>query len=234
MLLFSGGVDSFVAYHVLNKPATIYYDLGTKYSDKELHAIDNNFKFNTTIDKHSLKHLGKYEQSESAFIPFRNLYLCMQVLADYQSVDTIYIAGLKDDNVNDKNEAIFKRWSVMFSEMLERDIRIDSPFWEMTKSDVISLYVNEYGNVEDIINLVSCYNGSHVCCNKCKACFRKNCAIYTATDYFIPFYNEALVDKYLIATYYDRDRIKAIRTYAKKVKEGFINEIEPGMRLKAD
>ena len=39
ILLFSGGIDSFVAYHYLGKPKTVYFDLGTPYTGKEIKVI---------------------------------------------------------------------------------------------------------------------------------------------------------------------------------------------------
>ena len=39
ILLFSGGIDSFIAYHYLKEPRTLYLDLGTPYTKKEIEFV---------------------------------------------------------------------------------------------------------------------------------------------------------------------------------------------------
>ena len=39
ILLFSGGIDSFVAWHYLNKPKTVYFNLQSRYSLREISVV---------------------------------------------------------------------------------------------------------------------------------------------------------------------------------------------------
>ena len=39
VLLFSGGIDSYVAWHYLSKPQTVYFNLKSRYSNKEMKII---------------------------------------------------------------------------------------------------------------------------------------------------------------------------------------------------
>jgi len=135
VLLYSGGIDSFIGYYFLNKPQLVSFDLGSRYTKKERKY--NPLKDEFIIYDDSLKWLGENEQELNAHIPFRNLYLALTAVSNYS--DTVYICGLKDDNMTDKNEQVFKQWSDHFSLLEEREIKILSPFWEMTKEDIVKL-----------------------------------------------------------------------------------------------
>jgi len=198
ILLFSGGIDSYIAWYYLDKPKTLYFNLGTPYTEKERAVVRKLLPF-TTID-YSLN-LKDRQVGENAYVPFRNLYLAM--LACKYS-DTIVIAGVKDDDVSDKNEQIFQKFSDILSEMENRPIKVLSPFWNMTKENIVAWYVNEvnYGRIKEnlghqLVNTISCYSyvkGNY--CGTCPSCFRKWCAL-RANDIYFDFYNIPLMMEYL-------------------------------------
>ena len=109
ILLFSGGIDSFCAYHYLQKPAILYFDLQTKYAQKEMKRVLEIVP-ETIIDT-SLD-LDTREQEGTAYVPFRNLLLAAQAV---HYADVVYIVGVKDDQVSDKNKQIFKKMSIILS-----------------------------------------------------------------------------------------------------------------------
>lgn len=190
ILLFSGGIDSFVAYHYLNKPQTVYFDLRNRYAEREKIVIKNLIP--TTIIDSSLN-LHDREYGEKAYIPFRNLLLACQA-ARYS--DVIVIAGLADDKVSDKNEAIFEEFSNLLSKLERRSIRVISPFWNMTKEQVVKWYVKNIGD-NRLLETISCYNSDDQSnyCGICPSCFRKWCAL-RASGYDLKFYNKYLMDQY--------------------------------------
>jgi len=189
ILLFSGGIDSYVAYHYLNKPQTVYFDLGTPYSSKEIMVIQKLIP--STIIDYSLN-LGSRQIGEKAYIPFRNLYLAM-LAAKYD--DTIVIAGVKDDDVSDKNEQIFQKFSYLLSELEDRPIQVMSPFWNMTKEEVIAWYLQRY-TADNLLKTVSCYSQEDtIYCGRCPSCFRKWCAL-KANNIDLDFYNKPLMKEY--------------------------------------
>ena len=192
VLLFSGGVDSFIAYHFLKKPQTIYFDLKTPYSDKEKQIVKQLIP--TTIIDDSLS-LGNRQIGEKAYIPFRNLYLAM--LAVHYS-DTITIVGIKGDDVSDKNEFIFGEFSTLLTVMEGRPIEVYSPFWEMTKEDIVKIFLRDYGSKEDLLKTISCYSHNITdrnYCGKCPSCFRKWVA-FRSNGIDIDFYNKKLMGEY--------------------------------------
>ena len=206
ILLFSGGIDSFCAYHYLDKPQTVYFDLKTPYSQKEIKVIKELIP--ETIIDDSLN-LGSRQIGEKAYVPFRNLYLAM-LAAKYD--DTIVIAGVKDDDVSDKNEPIFEKFSDLLSELENRKINIISPFWGLLKEYVVAWYLEKH-SPDDLLKTVSCYSVENTnYCGMCPSCFRKWCAL-RANNISIDFHNKSLMlDYYKKASegYYIPDRNKLI------------------------
>ena len=210
ILLFSGGIDSYVAWHFLDKPQTVYFNLRSRYSAKEMVVVQRLIP--STIIENTIN-LGSREVGENAYVPFRNLHLAL--LATKYS-DTIIIAGLKDDMVDDKNEDIFKDFSYLMSKMMGRSIQVISPFWNKTKEQVVKWYLDNGGAPYDLLNTVSCYSSSsNIYCGKCPACFRKYVALkVNGIDAGLSFHNDALMKEYLIkaiaGNHYVSERNEAI------------------------
>jgi hypothetical protein len=106
------------------------------------------------------------------------------------------MAGVADDNVNDKNPTIFVEFSKTLSTLNNRNIKILSPFWEHTKADIVKWYLEKVGDKEALIKTGSCYNlteGNY--CGKCRCCFRKWVALWV-NGIHLPFYNRQLIAEY--------------------------------------
>lgn len=197
ILLFSGGIDSYVAWYYLGQPKTVYFDLNTPYTKNEI-AVIRNLIPTTIIEK--VIDFSTRQEGEHAYVPYRNLHLAL--LANRYS-DTIVIAGLKDDKVNDKNEKVFRQFSYLMSDMMERKIVVMSPFWNMTKEQVVSWFLNVYGGYkEDLLQTISCYTprvSSAIpnYCGECPACFRKFVALRANGIGNLPFHNYNLMREYL-------------------------------------
>ncbi len=189
ILLFSGGIDSFVAYHYLNKPQTVYFDLHTRYAEKEKLVVKKLIP--STIIDNSLN-LHDREYGDKAYVPFRNLLLACQA-AKYS--DSIVIAGVADDQVSDKNEEIFHSFSMLLSKLENKNIVVWSPFWKFTKEKVVKWYVDNIGD-DLLLETVSCYSASNeIYCGACPSCFRKWCAL-RANGYDLKFHNDVLMQQY--------------------------------------
>lgn len=202
ILLFSGGLDSYIAWHWLGKPQTVYFDLGTPYSSYEIKVIKELIP--TTIIDSSLNLASRQMlDSDTAFIPMRNLYLAM-LACKYG--EEIIICGLKDDNVGDKTPQAFARFTVSLSALNNRQIKVTSPFWGMTKADIVKWYLETYqGDKAKLLETISCYTPSldtkafrlnKRYCGKCRCCFRKWNALFV-NGIELPFYNLRLMAEYL-------------------------------------
>jgi 7-cyano-7-deazaguanine synthase in queuosine biosynthesis len=214
VLLFSGGIDSYVAWHYLGKPKTVYFDLNTPYTKNEIGVIQNLIP-STIIEK--VIDFSSRQEGIHAFVPYRNLHLAL--LAN-KYADTIIIAGLKDDKVNDKNERVFRQFSYLMSDMMGRKIVVNSPFWENTKEQIVYWYLTVHGgSKENLLQTISCYtpeksSGIKNYCGECPACFRKFTALRINGIYELPFHNYNLMVDYKkkaeAGSFYIPDRNRAI------------------------
>lgn len=201
VLLFSGGIDSYVGYFYLKKTynlkelKTVYFDLGAPYNKREIKVVKKLIP-ETIIDE-SLK-VGDTQRGVNAFIPYRNMLIAM-LCAKYGK--RIWICGLKDDKVEDKNPAAFHKMQdcLNFISKPEDKIEIDSPFWEMTKADVVKWYMENVDYTgKGLLNTISCYDGNEKTnyCGRCPSCFRKfNALKENGID--IEFYNQEMLDDYI-------------------------------------
>jgi 7-cyano-7-deazaguanine synthase in queuosine biosynthesis len=216
-LLFSGGMDSFIAYHYLTvkniKVIPIYVHYGGKYCDKELRVAKKLIPETKIIENQF--NLGSLESGEKAFLPNRNVYLISRAT---EFADTVIFAGLKDDNVGDKTPAFSDAMSKMLSLSMNRKITVDSPFWFLEKIDIIEWFLENIGKSHGIRTsqrllkqTTSCYHIWKEHCGECPSCFRKACALYF-NGIKVPFHNEDLVLEYY------KNRIK----YTKKRQEAIV------------
>ena len=216
VLLFSGGIDSFVAYHYIRKELQkevlpVYFDLGAPYNPREI-RIARQLLPHTVIDT-SLS-VGDTQRGRNAFIPYRNLLLaCMA----RKYGDNIWIAGLKDDMVEDKNPDAFNSMQecMNFISKPEDHVRIRSPFWGATKEQVVRWWCNNFPNEKyRILDTISCYDEFEQTnyCGRCPSCLRKFFALRN-NGFDIEFYNQQLFDEYIDRAnrrYYPQERCEEI------------------------
>jgi len=189
VLLFSGGVDSLVCWFYMNQPKSVYVNLDTKYSNKEIENI-NKFKqlipdFNCEIIEGI--NLGQFEEGEKAFVKNRNLIL--SCIANNFG-NRIILGGIEDDKVCDKNPEAFEAMSKCLSIVNEEPVEIYSPFWKMSKVEIIDWFINNVENADDLLKLsISCYSEEEGQCGNCPSCFRKAIAM-SALDLDISFFNK--------------------------------------------
>jgi len=214
VLLFSGGIDSYIAYKWYEskweKVLPLYVDLWTIYWLVEWECA-----------KKLLPNAEKVEcfipqiEDKNAFIPARNLLLATIAV---QFWNEIIMWWLKDDNCEDKNEAIFQEFSELLSKISRKDVKVLSPFWDMTKNDIVEWYIHQWYDIENLKKTISCYNGQHYCW-KCPSCFRK-WVVFNNNWIETPFYNEDLIREYkekMESGKYDKKRteitLKVINDY---------------------
>jgi 7-cyano-7-deazaguanine synthase in queuosine biosynthesis len=215
VLCFSGGIDSLIGYHFLNFPQPLYVMMGHRYEEKEMNCIENLKKIIPrlkNVDYHSDNNLGCFEYGDNAYIPGRNLHLALDA-SHYGN--KIYICGVKGDKVEDKNETAFSIMSFAINSIRKKEepkISIESPFWNMTKTDIIKWFIDNYPKpyVEKVLRAsVSCYDTSMGNCGNCKSCFRKWISLEAAGvksyDWFMG----------------DIRKWKEIKNYKKRIEEGY-------------
>ncbi len=196
VLLVSGGLDSFIAYHYLIDGGytvlPLHVNYKGKYSNKELKVVRRLFP--DLIIDNSLDFTGQ-EYGEKAFLKNRNAYFA---LLGSKYSNSICMAGLKDDNVGDKSPEAFIQMEKLLTEINGEVYAVFSPFWRMEKEEIIKWYINQKLSLSDLIKTTSCYHPTFDYCGECPSCFRKYCALLSNNiEYIIPpFINFDLAKKY--------------------------------------
>lgn len=173
ILMFSGGLDSYLALLTLLDngivPVLVYAQHGSRNDDEQLHQAKRLAKkhgMGLIIDK--TLSLGDWETG-TAFIPNRNGFLGF-VGALYGNF--IYFAIMDgEQEYTDCRPETFMSLSMALTNLSGTPTVVDSPFWELTKAEVIGNL--DPANYDSLKATYSCHTGGDTHCGKCSACFRR-------------------------------------------------------------
>ena len=176
ILLYSGGMDSWLINKLWNPDICLYVNMHTKYSENEISKLPKNVQ---VIDFP----LGQWERDD-AIIPLRNLYLIMVACNMTEDEDVkICLGATAGDRVLDKSEEFVTKANIQLNYLYQpqhwipkgKKVEICIDYKGYTKKKLIQQFVAEGGNLEEAFSQsFSCYNpvdGKE--CWQCKPCFRK-------------------------------------------------------------
>lgn len=176
VLLYSGGMDSWLINKLWKPDYKFYINMHTEYSEEEINRLPNDVK---VID---FPLLNKYVLPNS-IIPLRNLYLYLIASNEtgFEDVE-ICIGALNGDRINDKSQEFADKLDDLLKFLYQpqqsqpgRKIKISMPFKNNSKRELCEKYVAQGGKLRDIYEQsFTCYHpieGKE--CLSCKACFRK-------------------------------------------------------------
>lgn len=179
ILLYSGGMDSWLIDKIWEPDRKIYFNLNTEYSDLEISKLDKD------VEIYDFPFIKQFEMMENGVIPLRNLYLFMLVcnITGFDDVE-ICLGATIGDRIHDKTEE-FKNLSESVLNYLYaeqncmpkvKNIRINFDFKKYSKSELLQMYLDKGGNIEEAMKKsFSCHHPTedNEPCWKCKPCFRK-------------------------------------------------------------
>jgi len=173
ILLWSGGLDSTISWFYLEKPKTVFVNLGHKYHAQEYFtckALAKRLKMDFVLDKRL--YLGDHEAPD-AYIPMRNLFLAMVGVLYGDEVYLVFQRG--EQGIPDRSPEFLKFASKMLSFLNGRKVVVDSPFLRMTKADMIKWYIDEGHPLDVLYKTYSCFAKDmfESPCGECPACFRR-------------------------------------------------------------
>lgn len=171
VLLYSGGMDSWLIDKIWKPDVKLYVDMGTKYSQEEIKRLPAD----VVVEKLDL---SKWER-EDKIIPLRNMFL-IGIATNYGN--EICLGATAGDRVLDKSPIFADMYEQLLNYLYrkqhwteERKIRINLDFKKYTKAQLVWIYKEQGGNIENAFaSSFSCYSpedGKE--CWKCKPCFRK-------------------------------------------------------------
>ena len=184
VLLYSGGMDSWLIDKIWKPDLKVYVNMHTRYSEEEIKKITDQRDDVQIVDFP----LGQWERPD-AIIPLRNLYLVMVIcnITGNEDVD-ICLGATAGDRVLDKSYDFVTKTNDLLNYLYQpqwwipdgKKINVNIDFKDKTKEDLLQMFVDQGGNLEDAFNCsFSCYSPTddgHECwCRDtlCKPCSRK-------------------------------------------------------------
>lgn len=178
VLLYSGGMDSWLMSKLWKPDIKLYVDMKTRYSENELARIRKEPDVQVVEFP-----LGQWER-EDAIIPLRNLYLAMVACNVTGSEDVeILIGATAGDRVLDKSPEFVDKATDLLAYLYTpqhwipegKKVKVCIDYKQYTKTDLLKMFKKQGGDLEEAFTRsFSCYNpvDGHECWH-CKPCFRK-------------------------------------------------------------
>lgn len=176
VLLYSGGMDSYLISKVWNPDVKLYINIHGDYSSDEIKKLPKDVK---VVD---FPLLGNFELPNK-FVPLRNMYFLM-IASNFG--DEICLGAMAGDWGNndktpkflDDSEALLQYlWA---DKKVKKSIKISKEFIHLSKSELLKKYIESGKDVNKIREeTFSCYTpvGGKECFN-CYPCFRKFALLY--------------------------------------------------------
>ena len=179
ILLYSGGMDSWLIDKIWQPDQKIYFNLHTDYSDLEMDRLPDDV---TIMDFPFLK---QFEIPHNGVIPLRNLYLFMLAcnLTGFDDVE-ICLGATIGDRVHDKTMPFKEKAEDLLNYLYapqnclaeRKHVKINFDYKTYSKSDLINEYLEKGGDLETAVKeSFSCHHPTDEGepCWHCKPCFRK-------------------------------------------------------------
>ena len=171
--LFSGGLDSYILWYLLDKPEAVYVRYGHKYQHRELdtitalQALEPDLRV-TLLDG---PQIGELEQADG-HIPHRNLLLVTTAVASLNP-GIVYLGALRGEASLDKSHRFLRRTSRLLS-FSEQPVKVRSPSKRYTKTQLVARFIERFpGKVERLAVTRSCYADTALPCGRCVACYKR-------------------------------------------------------------
>lgn len=181
-LMYSGGLDSFIAYHyavVVNheKPLPIWVDLGQPYWAKEERAVDRS-PFGVKKVKINYVERSDGITPENQVIPARNLLLSL-IGAKYAR--RVWICALESEldkytKERDKTPEFFHLTSGLFTYVFNvsrPETIVETPFKYMTKTEIVGWALAHGLHESELLATSTCYSEDDGQCGECSTCFKR-------------------------------------------------------------
>ena len=169
ILLLSGGLDSYIAWHMESKPDCLHIEYNGKYSHRERRVLRRLQNVHDDLDVwFTTLPIGQFEHPD-AWLPLRNMLFVS--IASYYA-ETIYLpCQLGEQELPDRSPEFYSYMSDILTKQWGKPISVINPVSDMTKQDMVSWYLRQGLPPSNLLLTYSCYNGKKPC-GQCKACFR--------------------------------------------------------------
>jgi 7-cyano-7-deazaguanine synthase in queuosine biosynthesis len=170
IVLLSMGYDSLSTWHQLGRPAAVYFDVGSRYTDPEVDRYKRlRVSFPQLLPVQDMRWLGQREQDDR-WVPLRNLVMTVRAAAlGYDDI----VMSAPADWAPDKRLAFTLATSVALR-VAQPGVgyRVRRPFSHWSKAKLIAATPQKLLAVY----AYSCYEGTDPPCGRCSACGRATIA----------------------------------------------------------
>lgn len=171
VLLYSGGMDSWLIDKLWKPDVKLHFDIGTKNN------IEENKRMPKDVEIVKLD-LARYEDKERNYLlPLRNLFFVE--MASYYG-DIICLGATGSSTHYDKGEKFARMTeelvNYLYSEAYDKKIKIVMPYANKTKTDMLKEYLQNGGDIQKAWDeTFSCYNPDEDGnpCMKCPSCLKR-------------------------------------------------------------
>ena len=172
VLLYSGGMDSYIINYLWKPDVKLYIDYGTEQTKEERKRLPNDVIIKE-ID------LSQYVENDGInTIPLRNL-LFANIAINYG--DIVALGGVKDDLHYDKTKRFARRATRLFNSVLSREkskrkVKIVVPYRNYTKKELVQMYISKGGDIQKLkTESWSCHfpKEENKECGECIPCIKK-------------------------------------------------------------
>lgn len=171
VLLYSGGMDSWLIDKIWKPDTKLFIDIGTKSNQEEIKRLPKDVIVKR-ID------ISEFEDADKNYLlPLRNLFFIM--MASYYG-DEICLGATGSSTHFDKNEKFAKLGSeiinYLYSEAYNHKVKVVMPFKDMSKSEILKMYLEQGGDIDLAWNSTfSCYNPkpNGEMCGECSSCKKR-------------------------------------------------------------
>jgi len=191
LILYSGGLDSFILYHMAikiygeNNVKCVFFKHGQNSEQAEINALPDFVEIRELdwLDE-NIKAVSKISDPFAGhiYIPGRNLVFCVTAASQYLP-DEIWMGTVVDEDnqsATDKNDTFRIMTENILNYVLgpfhSDGILIRFPFVEenMTKVDAVEWALEHNVSKEEIIGTTSCWhNKDGIPCGECKQCIKR-------------------------------------------------------------
>jgi 7-cyano-7-deazaguanine synthase len=174
VLLYSGGMDSVIAHHLLDYPARVYVRIGAPYEERELAS----FSGQPVIVVDGGRWLGE-RADRMGRVPLRNLYFAVAAAAA-TGADEVILGATAGETSPDKSREFAREAGRAMSAAEGRRIRLSVPYRNRTKTELVRALARACGPELAWITLrdtPACYLGTLregiAGCGQCMSCVRR-------------------------------------------------------------
>jgi len=151
--------------------------------------------------------LADWEEKD-ANIPLRNAFLVM--IASKYDKDVALIVQQGEMNIPDRSLEFFNQFTSTLQLLWGEPATVFTPFFTMTKTDMVLWYLNRGFDKDLLISTRSCYSPGDNPCGNCAACFRR----------WVAFTNNDLEEEYERPI----NKFDGLKKYVDKMRRGLYEE----------